>query len=70
MEEKDLKTICEVWEEMNGIRAQDGVPYHYDGRKSDIKQEYWDDMMTRLDDIVKKYTGKGCWLNPILYNKS
>jgi len=63
-----IKTMCEAWTEMNTIRARDGVPYMHNGYKSDVTQEYWDDIMQRLDDEVKAATGRGCWLHPALYS--
>lgn len=63
-----IKAMCEAWTEMNTIRARDGVPYMHNGFKSDVAQEYWDDIMQRLDDEVKKATGRGCWLHPALYS--
>lgn len=63
-----IKVMCEAWTEMNTIRARDGVPYMHNGYKSDVSQEYWDDIMQRLDDAVKSATGRGCWLHPSLYS--
>lgn len=63
-----IKAMCEAWTEMNTIRARDGVPYMHNGYKSDVSQAYWDDIMQRLDDEVKKATGRGCWLHPVLYS--
>jgi len=68
MKESAIKVMCEVWSEMNAIRARDGVPYMHNGWKSDVSQEYWDDMMDRLNKEVIDATGKGCWLHPVLYN--
>ena len=66
--EAAILAMCQAWHEMNTIRARDGVPYMYDGIKSDVSQEYWDDIMQRLDDEVKAATGRGCWLHPALYS--
>lgn len=65
-----IQVMCEVWEIMNGIRARDGVPRMFDGRHCDISQEYWDDLMNRLDAEVKEKTGRDCWLHPCLYRKT
>ena len=70
MKETDVLLMCHVYAEMNAIRARDGVPYCYDGRKSDVSQEWWDDIMERLNDRVKEVSGKGCWLNPCMYENS
>lgn len=63
-----IKVMCEAWYEMNVIRARDGVPYCYDGRKSSVSQDYWNDIMRRLDTEVTAATGHGCWLHPSLAN--
>jgi hypothetical protein len=62
-----VKVMCEAWREMNAVRARDGVPYCHDGRQSDVSQEYWDDIMARLDKEVLDATGHDCWLHPALY---
>jgi len=62
-----IKAMCEAWGEMNAIRARDGVPYYRDGRKSDVSQQYWDDIMERLDKEVVSASGRGCWHHPSLY---
>lgn len=62
-----VKVMCEAWREMNTIRARDGVPYCHDGRKSDVSQEYWDDILRRLDCAVMNATGQSAWSNPALY---
>lgn len=59
--------MCEAWREMNTIRARDGVPRCSDGTKSDVSQEYWDDIMNRLDNAVIEATGHKAWLHPSLY---
>ncbi len=64
-----VKILCEVWHEMNVIRARDGVPRCYDGRKSSMSQEYWDDLMQRIDAAVFEATGKRAWLHPCLNPK-
>ena len=56
-----------VWREMNVIRARDGVPYCFDGTKSDVSQEWWDFIMERCNDSIVKHTGKPAHCNPILY---
>lgn len=57
-----LKVLCEAYREMNIINARDGAP-------GDVSQPYWDDIMHRLDEIVRKDSGNGAWLNPILFKK-
>lgn len=62
--------MCEAYREMNAIRARDGVPFTSFGYKSDVTQEYWDDIMNRLNSEVLKATGKSAWLNPILFEEN
>lgn len=57
-----LKVMCEAYREMNIIRARDGAP-------GDVSPEYWNDIMERLDTLVKDDSGHGAWLNPILFKK-
>lgn len=64
---ESVLAMCQAWEQMNIVRARDGVPYCFDGRKSDVSQECWDLVMNNLNEAVKAETGTGCWLNPCLY---
>jgi len=64
-----ILAMCQAYAEMNTIRARDGVPYCFDGRKSDVSQDYWDSIMDKLNTVVTEATGQGCWLNPCLYQK-
>jgi hypothetical protein len=68
MSESAIKVMCEAWTEMNTIRARDGVPYMHNGQQSSVSQEWWDDIMERLDAEVVAATGRGCWLHPSLYS--
>lgn len=65
-----IRVMCEAYAEMNAIRARDGVPRCFDGRKSDVSQEWWDSIMERLNTEVVKATGKPAWLNPILFKEA
>ncbi len=62
MEDYVIKVMCEAWREMNTIRARDGVPIG-----SSITQEYWDDIIERLDKIVESETGHTAHCHPSLY---
>ena len=61
-EDRALKAMCEAWVEMNTIRARDGTP-----RGSSVTQEYWDDIMNRLDRLILERTGNDAHCNAILY---
>ena len=67
MSPAEIQTICMAWNEMNIIRARDGVPYCHDGRQSDVTQEHWDEIMFRLQLIIERETGKPAHCNPYLY---
>lgn len=67
MSPKDIHWICAAWNEMNIIRARDGVPYCHDGRKSDVTQEHWDNVMRHLEDIILRESGYPAHCNPYLY---
>jgi len=60
MSEKELKTLCQVYENMNKIRARDGAPHG-------ICHEWWDKLTDEVNDIVETRTGHTAWLNPLLY---
>ena len=57
-----IKVMCEACYEMNIIRARDGVP-----KGSNVTQEYWDDIINRLDKIVEDETGHTAHCYPSLY---
>lgn len=67
MDENAILAMCQAYQEMNIIRARDGVPYTSYGYKSDVSPEYWDSIMKKLDSAVTEATGHGCWLHPCLY---
>ncbi len=51
-----IKVMCEAYNGMKNIRARDGVT-----------QEYWDDIINRLDAIVEDVTGHTAHCHPSLY---
>lgn len=59
---KDIHWICAAWNEMNIIRARDGVP-----RGSYVSQEHWDNVMRHLEDIILRESGHPAHCNPYLY---
>jgi len=60
LSERELKTLCEVYQIMNCIRARDGAPIGW-------CEEYFDKLTQRVDDLVMKLTGTQAWLNPLLH---
>lgn len=63
----EMRTLAQVYQEMNAIRARDGVPYCHDGRKSSVCPDYWDRLVDRLDVLIERHTGKQAHCNPALY---
>ncbi len=57
-----IKVLCEACREMSTIRARRGIPVG-----SSITQEYWDDIISRLDKIVQDETGHSPHAHPSLY---
>ncbi len=57
-----IKVLCEACYEMSAIRARDGTP-----KGSCVTQEYWDDIISRLDKIVLDETGHTAHCHPSLY---
>lgn len=46
--------LKKAYHELNTIRARDGVPYCYDGRKSDVDERYFSDL---VDECYKALRG-------------
>ncbi len=59
--------LAHVWSEMNAIRARDGVPRMFDGTRSSVSQEWWDELMNRCEESIMAHTGKPAHCNPVLY---
>ena len=62
--------LAHVWSEMNTIRARDGVPRMFDGSRSSVSQEWWDELMDRCESVIVKHTGKPAHCNPVLYTSN
>lgn len=62
--------LAHVWSEMNAIRARDGVPRMFDGTKSSVTQEWWDELMNRCEAVIVSHTGKPAHCNPVLYTSN
>ena len=60
--------LAHVWQEMNAIRARDGVPRMHDGTRSCVSQEWWDELMDRCEAVIVAHTGKPAHCNPVLYS--
>jgi len=62
MNRDELKTIAQVWQELNSIKARDGAP-------SGVCPEYWSDLTERVRDLFESNIkdGKSVHCHPILY---
>lgn len=53
----DLLAACQAaFKELNEIRARDGVPRTYEGRKSDVDPEYFSSVVDGLARAIAKAT--------------
>lgn len=56
----ELLAACEeAFKELNEIRARDGVPRTYDGRKSDVDPEYFSSVVDGLSRAIARAKGAG-----------
>jgi len=69
MTKSELRVMAQVWREFNIIRARDGIPRDFNGRRTSVTQEYWDSLMRKMARILKSHTGHGPHCHPLLYNK-
>lgn len=60
MTDKELTVLCQVYRELNAIRARDGAAHG-------VCHKWWDELTESVDNIVLERTGKGAWLHPLLY---
>ena len=63
MTDKELKVLCQVYKELNCIRARDGAPHG-------VCEKWWDKLTESVDNIVLEHTGKQAWLHPLLFDKN
>lgn len=66
-ERKALRCLVFAYQELNAIRARDGVPYTHTGFKSDVDEKYWSDLVDSIDLVVVKATGHTAHCHPLLY---
>jgi hypothetical protein len=60
------RPMCQAYLELNTIRARDGVPYTHYGR-SDVCEEYFSEVVDKLDAAVRLLTGQAAHCHPSLY---
>lgn len=63
-----IKALVKAFEELNTIRACDGVPYHHDGTRSAVGEEYFSSVVDEIDFAVTSITGISAHCNPLLYS--
>lgn len=47
--------LVDAHRELNTIRARDGVPYCYDGRKSDVSEDWFSQVVDNCNALIKDY---------------
>lgn len=52
MNHRERLAMWQAWMELNAIRARDGVPYKYDGTKSDVCEDYFSQVVDDLADCL------------------
>lgn len=57
--EKQLTTaVWKAWQELNAIRARDGVPYTFQGWKSGVDERYFSSVVDECATAIQAATGK------------
>jgi hypothetical protein len=62
-----LSAAVRAFQELNTIRARDGVPYTRQGWRSDVDEAYFSSVVDALDDAVTQLTGHSAHCHPLLY---
>lgn len=47
-----LALLCAAYQELNAVRARDGVPRMFDGTHSGVSEEYFSDLVDAIADAV------------------
>lgn len=58
LEKQLLSAVWKAWHELNAIRARDGVPYNYQGFKSDVDPVYFSSVVDECDFAIETATGE------------
>ncbi len=67
VERQAIRAMVKAFNELNEIRARDGVPYTQYGWKASIDPVYFSSVVDELDEAVKAITGKSAHCHPELY---
>lgn len=57
LEKQLLSAVWKAWRELNTIRARDGVPYKYDGLRSDVSEDYFSSVVDECSFAIEAATG-------------
>ena len=59
-----------AYQELNEIRARDGIPWTHMGCPSDVTPEHFSSVVEKLDKAVLDATGHGAHCHPLLHKGS
>lgn len=62
-----VRVMVRAFQELNTIRARDGVPYTHNGSRSSVEMGYFSSIVDELDEVVTEMTGKSAHCHPELY---
>ena len=62
-----VTAAVKAFQELNEIRARDGVPYLRDGSKSGVDEKYFSSVVDELDSAVEAVTGRSAHCHPFLF---
>lgn len=65
-----VRAMVKAFQELNAIRARDGVPYSRDGSRYGVCENYFSSVIEELDASVRELTGKSAHCHPELYIES
>lgn len=67
LQKRAIRALVKAFNELNRIRARDGVPYCRGGMKSDVDEDYFSSVVDDIDDVVTEATGRSAHCHPELY---
>jgi hypothetical protein len=50
--------LWQAWNELNAIRARDGVPYTHQGWKASVDESYFSKVVDDCEAAIQKLTGE------------
>ena len=64
------RALVKAFNELNAIRARDGVPYTHYGVKSSVCEDYFSSVVDQVDEAVRVLTGESAHCHPLLYERA